>query len=254
MASSPCRATQSWVRKNWRARMPVRSSRRSPTPQPCSRLICDEIVDVEEEQRERVLVAQGPLDFLRQRQLEDRRGDQRGQRVADADRHFAAGDLLGVRAEDLERGAADRMGDERPRLRGGAEPLVERDFVEDDALGVMHRVEELPRRERRTVAGEVAHRRRLACRACRRRRWPRTGAASSSAQPGRSSGRRAVPRPAICETTSVDSASWRSRISALVRLRTSPAMEPGLVHQGLVILDRSARYTAQVYMRRRLMR
>ena len=76
-----------------------------------------EIVDVEEQQGERVLVPERALDFLRQRELEHRRGDQRRQRVADGERDVAARDLLGVRAEDLERGAADRVRDERPRAR-----------------------------------------------------------------------------------------------------------------------------------------
>ena len=136
----------------------MRSSRRSPTPQPCSRLICERSSMSKRSERQRMLVAERALDFLRHRELEDRRRDQRRQRVADADRDFAAGNLLGVGAEDLERGAADRVGDERPRLGGGAEPIVERDFVEDDALGVMDGVEQLARGERRAVAREVAHR------------------------------------------------------------------------------------------------
>ena len=50
------------------------------------------------------------------------------------------------------------VGDDRPGLGRGAEPVVERDLVEDDPLGMVQRVEELVRRERRAVAGEVAHR------------------------------------------------------------------------------------------------
>ena len=100
-----------------------------------------EIVDVEQQQGERVLVPERALDLLRQRELEHRRGDERRQRVAQR-RGFRAGDLLGVRAEDLEGGAADRVGDEGPRLRRGAEPIVERDFVEH-ALRLVDRVEEL---------------------------------------------------------------------------------------------------------------
>ena len=143
---------------NCRARMPVRSSRRSPTPQPCSRLICERS-SMSKSSRASACWCRSARS-ISCASASSNTGEAMsvvsGSRTVIGD--LAAGDLLGVRAENLERRAADRVGDERPRLAGRAQPIVERDLVEDHALGLVHGVEQLPRRERRTVAREVAHR------------------------------------------------------------------------------------------------
>lgn len=90
-------------------------------------------------------VAQRALDFLRQRELEHRRRDERRERVAHDDGNLAARDLVGVRGKDVERRAADGVRDDRPRLRRRAQPLVERQLVEDDPFGLMKDIGQVAR-------------------------------------------------------------------------------------------------------------
>jgi hypothetical protein len=87
-----------------------------------------EIVDVEQQDRQRVLVADGALNLLLEREIEHARRDQRGQRIADGTGRVGSADLFCVRAENLGRRPSDGVGNDGPRVGCGAEPIVQRHF------------------------------------------------------------------------------------------------------------------------------
>src|SRR5262249_43813418 len=89
-----------------------------------------EPIDVEQNQRHRISEAASTLELLREYGVEQRTGVQRRQLVDDC--RVARLELyaLGVRREHVDRGAADQLRDERPRLAGRPDRVAHGELIE----------------------------------------------------------------------------------------------------------------------------
>ena len=92
-------------------------------------------IDVEENQRDRITVASGPLDFFGEHRVEHTPCVERRQAIDDGGARGLELRALGVGRQQVERGAANQLRHERPRLAGRADGFAEREFVEGRPFG-----------------------------------------------------------------------------------------------------------------------
>ena len=97
-----------------------------------------QVIDVEEDQRNRMADPARAFHFLFEHGLQQRARIQRGQAIGD--RGFTGLELsaLDIRGEQIERGAANELRDERPRFADRADGFIQRELVERRPLGQIH--------------------------------------------------------------------------------------------------------------------
>ena len=106
-----------------------------------------QMIDVEENQRHRLPAAARPLELLGEHGVEHRPRVDRRQLVHDGCLGRLQLHALRVRGEDVERRAPHQLGDEGPRLAGGADRFAQRQLVERAALQQIDKREEATGRQ-----------------------------------------------------------------------------------------------------------
>ena len=104
-----------------------------------------EAVHIDQKQGQRLLVAPGTTDLLRQRYVENRARDERRQRVSHDAVNGRRAQAIGERRQDIEGRAPDEVRHDWPGLGRSTELVVQSELVENDALGEIDGAEELRR-------------------------------------------------------------------------------------------------------------